>query len=270
MPFELLNEQVRRGPYRAVLFDFDGTLSLIREGWPQVMIDMMVEILRDRRLVRESEAHLGLHIEHFIMALNGHPTIVQMERFAREIATRGGSPESAAVYLQTYRDRLRTMVQGRWDALSSGAASSEEWVVPNAHSLLSDLQRRGLSLYLASGTEREFVLHEANLLRVLPFFGEHVYAPPDDKPSFSKGQVVDRMLAELRIRGEELLAFGDGVVETQEVKRVGGTFIGVASSEYGETGVKEDKRQRLTAAGADMIIPDYLRQEELLNWLWDV
>ncbi|MDD4785638.1 MAG: hypothetical protein PHO07_00570, partial [Pirellulales bacterium] len=29
-----------------ILFDFDGTLSLIREGWPEVMVPMMVDVLR--------------------------------------------------------------------------------------------------------------------------------------------------------------------------------------------------------------------------------
>jgi phosphoglycolate phosphatase len=28
-----------------VLFDFDGTLSLIRQGWPEVMVPMFVEML---------------------------------------------------------------------------------------------------------------------------------------------------------------------------------------------------------------------------------
>ena len=28
-----------------VLFDFDGTLSLIRQGWPEVMVPMFVEAL---------------------------------------------------------------------------------------------------------------------------------------------------------------------------------------------------------------------------------
>ncbi|MBP9902482.1 MAG: HAD family hydrolase, partial [Verrucomicrobia bacterium] len=28
-----------------VLFDFDGTLSIIREGWPDVMVQMFVEML---------------------------------------------------------------------------------------------------------------------------------------------------------------------------------------------------------------------------------
>ena len=39
-------EVVRRSPgiaFRHVLFDFDGTLSLIREGWPAVMVGMMTE-----------------------------------------------------------------------------------------------------------------------------------------------------------------------------------------------------------------------------------
>ena len=28
-----------------VLFDFDGTLSLIRQGWPEVMVPMFTEVL---------------------------------------------------------------------------------------------------------------------------------------------------------------------------------------------------------------------------------
>ena len=78
------------------------------------------------------------------------------------------------------------------------------------------------------------------------------------------------MLAEHGIRGEELLGFGDGVVETAEVKGVGGVAVGVASLEQGsERGVvNAEKRARLIAAGADLIIPDYTRHEELIDWLW--
>ena len=32
---------------RVALFDFDGTISLIRAGWVGVMVPMMVEILLD-------------------------------------------------------------------------------------------------------------------------------------------------------------------------------------------------------------------------------
>ena len=43
---EILRPDLPRGRFRSVIFDFDGTLSLIREGWPQVMIPMMVRALR--------------------------------------------------------------------------------------------------------------------------------------------------------------------------------------------------------------------------------
>src|SRR6185312_8160254 len=164
--FEIVNPNVRRGPYRAALFDFDGTLSLIREGWPRVMIGMMVEILRDRKLIQEPEEQLWGDIERFVMALNGHPSIVQMERFAKEVASRGGSPEPPGVYLQGYLDRLMGVVRKRWDLLSSGRVNATEWVVPNAYAILDNFRSRGMPLFLASGTDLEAVTHEGRLLDV--------------------------------------------------------------------------------------------------------
>ena len=268
-PAEVLHARVRRGPFRAVLFDFDGTLSLIREGWPRVMVGMMADILRVLKLAEEPAEELWGQIERFVMALNGHPTVVQMARFADEVKARGGTPDAPTAYLQEYLDRLMGVVRQRWELLESGRVAAEEWVVPNAHAILRNLQRRGVPVFLASGTDLEAVRHEGQLLKVFPFFGEHIYAPAGGDPSFSKGRVVDTILSTLGIRGEELLGFGDGVVEAQEVKRVGGVAVGVASAEPGQSGVNADKRTRLATAGADLIIPDYADQEALLGWLWE-
>src|SRR5215475_1364946 len=97
---EIINPAVRRGAFRVALFDFDGTLSLIREGWPRVMVDLMLANLRAQQLIREPEPECAAHVEQFVMALNGHPTIRQMERFAEEVMARGGKPNEPAVYLQ--------------------------------------------------------------------------------------------------------------------------------------------------------------------------
>ena len=43
---EVIRPDLPRGRFRSALFDFDGTLSLVREGWPQVMVPMMVAELR--------------------------------------------------------------------------------------------------------------------------------------------------------------------------------------------------------------------------------
>jgi phosphoglycolate phosphatase-like HAD superfamily hydrolase len=272
MPFppdaELVNPAVRRGPFRVALFDFDGTLSLIREGWPRVMIDLMLARLRAQQLVREPESECAAHVEGFVMALNGHPTARQMERFADEVAARGGTPAAPAAYLREYLDALMTVVRGRWAALESGAARPEEWVVPNAHGILAALRARGVPLVVASGTDFESVAREVDLLRLAPHVGGRVHAPKNNDAGFRKRDVIERTIRELGVSGADLIGFGDGVVETQEVKRVGGVAVGVASREAGSRGVHAGKRATLIAAGADVVVPDYGRAAELLAWLW--
>src|SRR5437868_2004380 len=119
-PAEILNPHVRRGPFRAVLFDFDGTLSLIREGWPRVMVGMMVERLRAQHLAAEPEDELWAHIDRLVMAHNGAPTIRQMEVFADELRRRGGTPADTWDYLRDNLGRLLAVVRGRWRALETG------------------------------------------------------------------------------------------------------------------------------------------------------
>src|SRR5437868_7206931 len=87
---EILNPNLPRGRFRSALFDFDGTLSLIREGWPQVMIPMMVEVLRATG-TPESDAVLFATVEDFVMRLNGRQTIYQMMQLADEVKQRGGT-----------------------------------------------------------------------------------------------------------------------------------------------------------------------------------
>lgn len=270
-PFvEIVNPAVRRRPFRAALFDFDGTLSLIREGWSQLMTEMMTERLREQSLISEPEAELARHLHALIMSRNGMPTIRQMEAFVEEVERRRGAPAEAMIYLNDFHERLMGMVRGRWDALETGAAAAAEWVVPGVHELLGNLHRRGVHLFVASGTEYAHVFHEAGLLRVAEFFPTGINAPRDNDPNFRKAGVIARVLADLGIRGDELIGFGDGMVETAEVKRVGGVAVGVASSEYGSGvgKVNPSKRETLIAAGADVIIPDYTHQAELVRWLW--
>jgi hypothetical protein len=79
--------------------------------------------------------------------------------------------------------------------------------------------------------------------------------------------VIERLLEENNLRGEELLGFGDGFVEIEEVRRVGGVAVAVASDEAKRRGVNAWKRERLIRAGADMVIGDYRAQQDLLNFL---
>src|SRR5438270_12867006 len=94
---EIINPALPRGRFRSVLFDFDGTLSLIREGWPQVMIPMMVDVLRQTGS-EESPEELTAAVEDLVMRLNGRQTIYQMIQLADEVRRRGGTPLEPLAY----------------------------------------------------------------------------------------------------------------------------------------------------------------------------
>jgi phosphoglycolate phosphatase-like HAD superfamily hydrolase len=265
---DVLRPDLPRGRFRSVLFDFDGTLSLIREGWPQVMIPMMVDALRQTG-TRETDSELHAAVEEFVMRLNGRQTIYQMIQLTDEVRKRGGQPSEPLAYKHRYHDLLMERIRGRLAALASGQATPEEWTVPGSHALLAELRRRGLTLYLASGTDLNFVRREAELLGVSPYFERHIYGALDDYRNFSKQMIIDRILEENDLHGEELLGFGDGFVEIEEVKKVGGVAVAVASDEVNRRGINAWKRSRLVQAGADIVIPEYRRWPSLLRFLFD-
>ena len=102
---EIIHSDIVRGRIRHALFDFDGTLSLIREGWQGVMIPMMVEWLLETP-EHESEAELTTVVTEFVTRLTGKQTIYQMIQLAEEIEKRGGKPLDPLDYKRIYLDRL--------------------------------------------------------------------------------------------------------------------------------------------------------------------
>jgi phosphoglycolate phosphatase-like HAD superfamily hydrolase len=251
-----------------VLFDFDGTLSLVREGWPEIMVPMMVEVLSETGSSETPEQLRDL-VYGFVMELTGKQTIYQMFRLVDEIEKRGGTPKPALEYKQMYHDRLMTKINARREHLRSGTIGPEEMVVPGSIDLLRGLQERGAQLYLASGTDENYVKEEVELLHLTPFFGEHVYGAVADYKSFSKAQVIQRILDVNAVKGAELLGFGDGYVEIENIKAVGGTAVAVASDEANRSGQPDQwKRNRLIGVGADVVVPDYGEHETLINYLW--
>ena len=263
---EIIRRDLPKGRFRAVLFDFDGTLSLIRRNWQDVMIPMMVDLLSATRIVEPREA-LHAHVEEFVMRLNGKQTIYQMMQLADEVRARGGEPLAPLDYKRQYHDLLWARISDRVAGLKDGSLTPEELTVPGTHRLLDRLASRGLTIWLASGTDLHYVEDELRALRLERYFGPRVYGALDDHRAFSKALIIERMIAEMGVAGDELLAFGDGFVEIEETRRVGGFAVGVASEEETRCGVNAWKRQRLLRAGADLIIGDYCCQDELLEWL---
>lgn len=240
-----------------VLFDFDGTLSLIRQGWPEVMVPMFAEMLPP--LPGETEEDRRRLAFEDIMRLNGKQTIYQMIQLAERIKERGGTPKDPLWYKYEYLRRLDVRIRDRIAGLKNGTIKPDDMLVYRARPLLEELCRRGMKLHLASGTDVQFVRQEAELLNLTQYFGENIHGALDDYKRFSKQMVIERILRDYKIPGAQLLSFGDGYVEIQNTKEVGGLAVAVASDEAhnGSGKMDEWKRQRLLGVGADVVIPDY-------------
>ncbi len=267
-PIEILHPFPPRPDIEHVLFDFDGTLSLVREGWPVVMTALFEEVLPKQK--GESLEDLRRMIVDDIMRLNGKQTIYQMIQLAERIQDRGGQPEEPLWYKHEYLRRLDERIQYRLDGLRDGAIPPDDLIVFGGRHLLESLEARGLKLHLASGTDEQFVKREADLLDVSRYFHGRIYGAVDNYQSFSKKMVIDRILAENKIQGAHLLAFGDGYVEIQNTKEVGGLAVAVASDEAhnGSGRVDQWKRDRLAGVGADIVIPDYHQADDLLRMIF--
>ena len=237
------------------LFDFDGTLSWLRSGWPDIMVGLFCEYL-PREQAQSAEIRNGLR--HEILALNGKPSIHQMERFHALAPQFQAAIPHPDVLLREYLARLDATLQRRIEAVIRREVSPETYVIAGAFSLLEELQKRNIRLVILSGTAEPAVRREAELLGLQPFFGEHIYGSTPGR-EFSKKQVIDRILQDEGIEGAHLLSFGDGPVEIEFTKAVGGLAIGVASDEHenGSGLIDPEKREHLQRARADAIIPDY-------------
>jgi len=248
------------------LFDFDGTLSLIREGWQQIMIPMMVDFIMQTPN-HEDEAEVQRIVKEYVTRLTGKQTIFQMIQLAEEVEKRGGKALDPREYKEIYHQKLLERIHDRLEGLRNGTFQPEEYLVPGSFSMLQALKARNVKCYLASGTDEKYVLDEAQLLRLTPYF-EGIYGAQDDYIRFSKRMVIQRIIQENKLSGPEFVGFGDGFVEIEDTKSVDGTAVGVASNEQTREGIDEWKRERLIQAGADLIIPDFRCSDELIKILF--
>jgi phosphoglycolate phosphatase len=271
---------------RFALFDFDGTISLIRTGWQGVMIPMMVDILldvtgEDRRAHRSGDLaqreELTRIVTDFVTRLTGKQTIYQMIQLAEEVKKRGGIPLDPLDYKKEYLRRLWSHIEDRVADLKAGRRQPDDLMLPGAREILEAFRARDIECYLASGTDRPYVLDEAEALGLTRYFGSRIYGALDDYENFSKRMVIGQILEENALAGPELIAFGDGFVEIEDTKAAGGIAVGVASDEaaYQSTDnsgppkypVDEWKRKRLIQAGADIIMPNFLEYKALMEYL---
>jgi rfaE bifunctional protein kinase chain/domain len=255
---------------RHAIFDHDGTISTLREGWEQIMEPMMLDAVLGtcRETADETLCHRAANrVRDFIERTTGIQTIVQMHGLVDLVKEFGLVPEdkilSATEYKAVYNEELKALVNRRLAKLERGELEIGDFTLKGAVPFLRALSRSGVRLYLASGTDEEDVRQEAERLGYADVFDGGIFGSIGEVTKDAKRMVIERILHEVNGAFEQLIAFGDGPVEMREMIRRGSYAVGVASDEMRRFGMNQGKRNRLIRAGAQLIVPDFSQWEML-------
>jgi len=272
---EFCCESIPLGRIKHAVFDNDGTISTLRQGWEQIMAPVMIKaILGDKyQTAGETLYHkVRNRVLDYIDKSTGIQTIVQMEALV-EMVTEFGVVSADKIldkfgYKEIYNDALMELVNKRIEKLKRGELDISDYTIKGALVFLKALRQRGIKLYLASGTDHADVVTESQALGYADLFDGGIYGAVGDITKYSKKMVIERIMTENNLQGPELAVFGDGPVEMRECRKRDGIAVGIASDEIRRHGLNIEKRTRLVKAGTHIVVPDFSQHDKLLKLLF--
>jgi phosphoglycolate phosphatase-like HAD superfamily hydrolase len=272
---EIINGLSGNTSIRHAIFDNDGTVSTMRQGWEQIMAPMMIRAILGIKYMEADESLLNkvkARVDELIDKTTGIQTLMQMKILIRLIIDFGFIPGDQILdesgYKEIYNSDLMQMVKQREEKLQKGELQVEDLTIKNAVPFMKRLYDKGIKLYLTSGTDEADVRHESNVLGYDSLFEGRIYGSVGDINKEAKRIVLDRILDSIgESEAGSIVTFGDGPVEIRETHKRGGITVGIASNELRRYGLNQVKRTRLIKAGADLIMPDFSQQELLLGLL---
>ncbi|HOO98636.1 MAG TPA: PfkB family carbohydrate kinase [Bacteroidales bacterium] len=272
---EIISKNKEKPEISHAIFDHDGTISTLREGWEQIMAPVMTKAILGVNF-NDADNSLLLSVENrvkeYIDATTGIQTLAQMHGLISLIKEFGCVPDEKILtpgdYKKIYNDELLKVVRVREQKFLKGELCIEDVTVKNSVEMLRILFESGIKLYLASGTDVDEVKREAQVLGYDEFFEGRIYGAVGDITKEAKRIVIDNILYTIGASASShLVTFGDGPVEIRETVKKGGMAVGVASNELRRYGLNGKKRERLIMAGAAMIIPDFSQYKHVLELL---
>ena len=263
------------GEIKHAVFDHDGTISTLRQGWEEIMEPVMIKSILGEKYSSIDQAgynEVVKQVREFINKTTGIQTIFQMEGLVKMVEDFGFVPKSEMLdkfdYKKIYNSALMEMVEKRLQKLKTGELDTFDFMLKGAFEFLTETKKRGVTMYLASGTDVEDVINEATLLGYADMFDGGIYGAVRDVTKFSKKMVMEKIINENDLKGNELAVFGDGPVEIRECRRFEGIATGITSNEIRRYGMDIDKRPRLVKAGAQFLISDFSQYLKLIKLLF--
>ena len=171
---------------RHAVFDHDGTISTLRQGWERIMEPMMIRAILGGRYETADETlyHRVAHrVRDYIDKSTGIETLVQMDALVGMVREFGVVPArdilDTAGYKAIYNQALMEVVDGRLAKFRRGELNLDDLTIKGAVPFLRSLREMGVTLYLASGTDHDDVRREAEALGYADLFDGGIYGALD-------------------------------------------------------------------------------------------
>ena len=269
---ELVREVAPRRITHAI-FDHDGTISTLRQGWESIMEPIMIEaVLGDKRNDAEMRFKARQQVRELIDRTTGIQTLAQMQELIVLVRSFGCVPVAQILdchgYKRIYNDALLAFIRTRRERLARHDLVPDDFIIRGVLPFIHQLYSSGVQIHLASGTDQADVRDEAAALGYAHLFAG-IHGATGSLAHEAKREVMDRIIRDCGAddRGADgscLLVVGDGPVEIREGHRRGALCLGIASDEPRRWGIDLAKRGRLIRAGADLIAGDFLHADHLL------
>jgi len=248
-------------PIKAVVMDFDGTISTLRKGWEDIMLPMFLEFIFSGE--EQNDKTLS-EVADYIDSSTGIQTIHQMNWLANRVKNNKNSERDGWWYKQEYNNRLMIPVNERTHDINTGKKNADDFMLIGSLEFLKCLKNKGIPIYIASGTDTEDVKKEADILGVTPYV-INIAGAKKNEISCSKEAVLKKLIQNIGLPAEQIMVIGDGKVEISLAAKSGAFAVGIASDEEKREGINPLKEPRLINAGANIIIGDYKEREEIFE-----
>lgn len=276
---ELIN--LKKGNFpRVAIFDHDGTISTLRQGWEPIMKETSIQAVLGSSIntvPMEELDKIDEAISDMIEKTTGIQTIIQMHHLRDMVKSLGHIPVNKVLtpgeYKNIFNEKLLEMVSGRVELFKKGLLNLNDVTIKGALQFLETLKEKNVLIYLASGTDQEDVRREASVLGYNTYFNGGIFGSTGNVSRDPKRVVIENIIKDLPvdIKPEECYVFGDGPVEMREAAKQGFTRIGMVSDEKQRFGINPDKRSRLILGGAQALIPDFSWIPDLSEYMeWEV
>ncbi len=170
------------GDIKYAVFDHDGTISTLRQGWETIMEPVMLKAILGKKYDTGDETlyqKVRKRVKDYINKSTGLQTILQMEALVEMIREFNIIPANKILdkfgYKAIYNEALMKIVNQRLEKYELGQYTIEDVTIKGAVEFLKHLREKDVKLFLASGTDKEDVQKEAEKLGYAELFNGGIF-----------------------------------------------------------------------------------------------